>query len=79
MEAKGASRKDIRFLGRWVGFQKSDVTMLKQPLYWVKIGDGWVGRSKNGQKIGYPLWMAPNAFKNFGMIFLKLNFNNCFM
>ena len=25
----GASRKDIRFLGRWVGFQKSDITMLK--------------------------------------------------
>ena len=26
---KGACRKDIRFLGRWVGFQKSDITMLK--------------------------------------------------
>ena len=44
---------------RWVGFQKSDITMLKQSLYWVKIGDGWLGRSKNGPKIGYSLWMAP--------------------
>ena len=33
--------------------------MLKQSLHWVKIGDGWVGRSKNGPKIGYPLWMPP--------------------
>ena len=41
---------DIPFFGRWVGFQKSDITMLKQPLHWVKIGDGWVGRSKNGLK-----------------------------
>ena len=47
---KGASRKDIRFLGRWVGFQKLDITMLKQSLHWVKIRDGWVGWSKNGQK-----------------------------
>ena len=46
----GASRKDIRFLGGWVGFQKSDITMLRQSLHWVKIGDGWVGRSKNGPK-----------------------------
>ena len=33
--------------------------MLKQSLHWVEIGDGWVGRSKNGKKIGYPLWIVP--------------------
>ena len=34
--------------------------MLKQSLHCkVKIGDGWVGRSTNGPKIEYPLWMAP--------------------
>ena len=48
--AKGASIKDIRFWGRWVGFQKSDITMLNLSSHWVKIGDGWVGRSKNGPK-----------------------------
>ena len=41
-------------MGNWVGFQKSDITMLKQSLHWVKIGDGRVGRSKIGQKIGFP-------------------------
>ena len=46
----GSSRKNIRFLGRWVGFQKSDITMLKESLQRVKIGDGWVGRSKNALK-----------------------------
>ena len=34
---KGASIKDIRFLGWWVGFQKSDFTMA---LLGEKIGDG---------------------------------------
>ena len=57
---KVASRKDIWFLGRMVGFQKSDVTMLKQSIHWIKIGDGWVGLSQNNPKIGYPLRMAPN-------------------
>ena len=28
----GASKKDIQFLGRWVGFQKSDIAMLKDSL-----------------------------------------------
>ena len=63
---KGASRKDIRFFGRWVGFQKLDMTMLKQPLHWVKIGDGWVGRSKNGLRnwisfVDGPLLRAPSG------------------
>ena len=35
---------------RWVGFQKSDITKLKQSLKWVKIGDEWVGRLENSQK-----------------------------
>ena len=34
----------------YVGFQKFDITMLPQTLQWVIIGDGWVGRSKNGLK-----------------------------
>ena len=29
MSTKGASIKDIRFLGRYVGFQKSDIAMVK--------------------------------------------------
>ena len=56
----GAFRKDIRYLGRWVGFQTLDFTMLKQSSHCVKIGDGWVGRLKDGQKIGYPLRMTPS-------------------
>ena len=37
--------------------------MLKQSLHWLKIGDGWVGRSKNGPKIGYPLNAVPQTGK----------------
>ena len=40
--------------------------MLKLALQKGKIGYGRVGRSKNGQKIGYPLWMTPNQEKTFG-------------
>ena len=36
---------DIQFLGRWVGFQNSDIAMLKQSLLREKIGYGYTVRN----------------------------------
>ena len=55
----GASTKDIRSLGRWVGFQKLDIAMLKSYNNRPKSDMGKYVGQKRDQKIGYPLWMAP--------------------
>ena len=59
---RGHPQRISDFLGRWVGFQKSDITMLRQSLHCIKIGGLWEGRSRNGPNIGYPLLMAPYLF-----------------
>ena len=55
---KGASTKDIQYLGWWVGLRKLDITYLNQS-YRKKLDMGKKVKKWSKKLDTYPLWTAP--------------------